>query len=453
MSAAPPPPPPRRGPRPLLLHLTLAMLRLSGFPAGSTPWKPGSPLWNALATLPAAPLANPLADPLANPLANLAVAAAPASLRAAFPDHPLGAAPPAALVAEAAFLRGVRLWRAHPWRRDLPDPPTAWREGTARLLDYGGPGDGSGPRVLFVPSLVNRWTVLDLMRDHSLLRWLAANGARPLLLDWGEAEPGFTLTDHIAGRLVRAMEAAGPGTILAGYCMGGTFAVAAAALRPDLVGGLALLAAPWDFHAGDAERRRGTEAARALLAPMLRDAATVPVDVLQTLFALDDPDALAGKFRRFGRLDQDGAAARRFVALEDWVNDGVPLSGATARECLEDWYGANRPMNGTWRVAGLTIDPAAIGVPSLVVVPRRDRIVPPESALPLARLLPGATLLEPDAGHVGMTAGNAAPEVLWKPLRDWLLTAGGIGKAARMGKRGRAKGRGRIRRDVPGRTQ
>ena len=326
----------------------------------------------------------------------------------------------AALEAEAAFLRGIQAWRAHPWRRDLPDPPVLWREGTARLLDYG----GEGPSMLFVPSLVNRWTVLDLMPGHSMLRWLAAEGVRPLLLDWGEPEPAFTLADHIAGRLTRALKAAkartgGGKPILAGYCMGGTFAVAAAALRPDLVRGLALLAAPWDFHAGGPERLAGLEAARAMLTPMLQPLAAVPVEVLQTLFALEDPGAVAEKFRRFAALDPDGFAARLFVALEDWLNDGVPLSGTVARECLRDWYGDNLPMRGAWRIAGLPIDPAAIAVPALVAVPRRDRIVPPESALPLARLLPRATVLEPEAGHVGMTAGRTAPTMLWEPMRDW----------------------------------
>ncbi len=375
---------PRRGPRPLLLHLSLAMARLNASPGASMSWKPGSPPWS--------------------------------------PDA-------AALEAEAAFLRGVQAWRAHPWRRVLPDPPAVWREGTARLLDHG----GEGPAMLFVPSLINRWTVLDLMPEHSMLRWLAARGVRPLLLDWGEPEPAFTLTDHIAGRLTRALEAArtlnnGEKPILAGYCMGGTFAVAAAALRPDLIGGLALLAAPWDFHAGGTGRLARLDTTRALLAPLLRTAATVPVDMLQTLFALDAPGAVAEKFRRFARLDPDSAAARLFVALEDWLNDGVPLSGTVARECLRDWYGANAPMRGTWRIAGLPIDPAAITLPAFVAVPRRDRIVPPESASPLARLLPHAALLEPDAGHVGMTAGRTAPTVLWQPLRDW---ACGIGAAKR----------------------
>jgi polyhydroxyalkanoate synthase len=350
--------------------------------------------------------------------------------------------PPAALDAEAAFLRGIKSWHAFPWRRDLPDKPEIWREGGARLLDYG----GDGAVVLFVPSLVNRWTVLDLMADHSMLRWSARNGMHPLLLDWGEAEPAFTLTDYIAGRLARSMEAAhhhaeGRGIVLAGYCMGGTFVTAGAALRPDLISGLVLLAAPWDFHAGDIGHLHKTQAMCATLGPLLRDVATVPVDMLQTLFALDDPTAVAEKFRRFAAMDHDSEAARLFVALEDWLNDGVPLSGATARDCLRDWYRDNLTARGEWRVSGLAIDPRAIQVPAFVTVPRRDRIVPPESARPLAQLLPRATLLEPDAGHVGMTAGRSARTVLWEPLRDWVTAlptaAPGRRKSAR-GKRGPA---------------
>ena len=339
--------------------------------------------------------------------------------------------PTAAVEAEAAFLRGVQAWRTHPWRRDLADPPTVWTEGPARLLDYG----GTGEVVLFVPSLVNRWTVLDLMEGHSMLRWLAASGVHPLLLDWGAPEPDFTLSDHIAGRLVRAMQAAGKPVVLAGYCMGGTFAAAAAALRPDLVRGLALLAAPWDFHAGGIDQLHKLNATRLLVEPWLANAATMPVDLLQMLFAIDDPTGVAEKFRRFGMMDQTSPEARLFVALEDWLNDGLPLSATTALQCLRLWYGENQPMHGTWRVAGLAIDPRTIEAPAFVAVPRRDRIVPPESARALARLLPRATLLEPNAGHVGMTAGRTARTVLWEPFRDWIISAGGAAGGLRGRKR------------------
>jgi polyhydroxyalkanoate synthase len=101
------------------------------------------------------------------------------------------------------------------------------------------------------------------------------------------------------------------------------------------------------------------------------------------------------------------------------------LSGTTARACLAEWYRDNLPMRGEWRVAGLAISPESIQVPAFVAVPRRDHIVPPESALALARLLPKVTLVEPDSGHVGMTAGRSATRVLWEPLRDWLRTIDG----------------------------
>jgi polyhydroxyalkanoate synthase len=425
-----------------LLHLTLAMLRSSASLAGSMSLRPGFPNWNDLGV--AARAAPEFAAAKAAPDPSFGATAPGFGVRGqsarAFAAHDAPeAAPNAALAAEAAFLAGIQAWRAFPWHRDLPDPPTVWREGTARLLDYG----GDGPPVLFVPSLVNRWTVLDLMPGHSMLRWLADQGVHPTLLDWGEPEPAFTLTDHIAGRLVRAMQAAverSGKVVLAGYCMGGTFATAAAALRPDLVSAIALLAAPWDFHAGDVERLHKQTATCAILEPLLRDVPMVPVDLLQTLFALDDPLAVAEKFRQFGRLDPDSDGARLFVALEDWLNDGVPLSGTTARECLREWYRDNLPMRGEWRVAGLGIDPASIRVPAFVAVPRRDRIVPPESARALARLLPNVTLVEPPAGHVGMTTGRGAVKVLWEPLRDWLRTIdGGAARPPRRSARGNAK--------------
>ncbi len=351
---------------------------------------------------------------------------------------------------DAGLVAGIAAYRRHPFRRALPDPACIWREGDTRLLDYGaaregsGPGPGPGRRVpvLFVPSLVNRAQVLDLLEGRSLLRWLAAQGVRPLLLDWGwpgEVERRFTLTDYVAGRLERAVAGLGRPVILAGYCMGGLLCTALATRRPDLVAALALLATPWDFHAADAEADAGVGVAGppwtreavarvlALLEPAMALTGALGIDALQTLFELASPGAVAAKFRGFGRTAQDSDRARCFVAIEDWLADGVPLAAPVARECLGGWYGANSPACGAWRVAGLAVSPAALRLPSLVVVPTRDRIVPAGSALALGRLIPGSSVLRPAAGHVGMIVGSRAEAGLWEPLRDWLLRHGGGG--------------------------
>jgi poly(3-hydroxyalkanoate) synthetase len=381
----------RRGPRPLLLHLMLAMLKsgtsLSGLPNSNADWAG----W--LRTKTAAP---GLDD------AKLAQAV----LRETSAQ-------------DRALIAGIAAYRRHPWARDLADPPALWAEGESRLLDYG----GAGRPVLFVPSLVNRAHVLDLAEGRSMLRFLAANGVRPLLLDWGwpgAAERRFSLTDYVAGRLERALAAVGVPVVLAGYCMGGLLAVAAAQRRPQHVAGLALLATPWDFHAGDAEAAQRVAAMLPLLEPGMAFSGTLPIDALQVLFAMMDPWAIADKYRSFARLDPESERARMFVALEDWLNDGVPLAEAVARTCLSEWYGANAPARGAWRIAGEVVEPATLRLPGFVAVPGRDRIVPPESATPLAALIPGAVLHQPRAGHVGMVAGATAERELWRPLLGWI---------------------------------
>src|SRR5579864_7107637 len=156
--------------------------------------------------------------------------------------------------------------------------------------------------------------------------------------------------------------------------MGGLLALALAQRRSALVRALALLATPWDFHA---ERAGHAQLVGGLAEPLTRvfgALGEIPVDVLQSLFAALDPLLALRKFTRFAGLPADSAEERDFVALEDWLNDGVPLSLPVARECLAGWYAANTPGRGTWRVAGSPILPRRVTVPSLVVVPGQDRI-------------------------------------------------------------------------------
>ncbi|WP_408639562.1 alpha/beta fold hydrolase, partial [Neoroseomonas rubea] len=244
----------RRGPRPLPLHLGLAGMRaaaatqsLGAVPGlAAMPWPNGLPNWNG-----AWPISKAGQAERARILGDLAAAGHP-------PEALAGAVLRRLARADRALIAGMAAYRRHPWRRELPDPPAIWAEGGTRLLDHG----GEGPAVMFVPSLVNRAHVLDLTPEASLMRWLPGQGFRTLLLDWGwpgEAERHFTLTDYVAGRLERALMAAPGPVVLAGYCMGGLLALAAALRRPDRVRALALLATPWDFHAGpDGPRRART---------------------------------------------------------------------------------------------------------------------------------------------------------------------------------------------------
>lgn len=409
---------PRLGPRPLPLHLGTALMTWASSESVLRLWKPGS-----LNSNPGSPAPEPIAAVLSEATALEAHAGA-----GCFED---------ALRREIArrmerLADGVLAYRTHAVQRTLENPPAVWSEGNTRLLDYGATHRAARKRgaraVLVVPSLINRWEVLDLTAEKSLLRGMAEQGLRPYLVDWGTPdaeERQFDTTAYVA-RLERALgfiiKRARRAPAVMGYCMGGTLTVALAARRPRRVAGLALLAAPWDFHA-DRSGHAFLVSAGPLLAEIADRLGELPVDVLQTLFWSLDPWLAVKKFGRFLGMDQQGDGARDFVLLEDWLNEGAPLAGPTARECLMGWYLENTPGHGKWAIAGRKVIPNKIRTPALVMIPSGDRIVPPLSAAALAdpkRGLRNATRLDLPLGHIGMVVSGRARELCWKPLIDWL---------------------------------
>jgi polyhydroxyalkanoate synthase len=268
--------------------------------------------------------------------------------------------------------------------------------------------------VVFVPSLINPPLVLDLARGNSLLRWLARQGMRPLLVDWGAPGPEDRQQDvtwHVERFLLPLLATLDRPPVLAGYCLGGTMALAAAA-RVEAAG-LASIAAPWRFE-GYAE---GLDAISALwdqARAACDQLGLVPMEVLQAGFWQLVPARTVAKFERFGRLKPDSAEARAFVALEDWANGGAPLPFAAGRQLFDDFLCADLPGSGRWRVGGEAVTPEQLACPALSFVSTTDRIVPAASALALGdvRRLP--------LGHVGMVVGGRARGALWEPLRDWI---------------------------------
>jgi polyhydroxyalkanoate synthase len=326
------------------------------------------------------------------------------------------------------FLEGVRRYRESPFTRELDDPPACWQQGTTRLLDFSLP-EVKGDVVLVIPSLINRYHVMDMDHGQSFVRSLAQKGFRPLLLDWdhpGEEEAAFNTDAYMEKRLlpalIEACRRAGGKVHVIGYCMGGLLATALAQLGGPGVKSLMCLATPWDFSAMDEGMRVRVEFALQQFETPVELWGEMPVDVLQCFFISLQPFLLLEKFIRFAALEPDSTEARAFTLIEDWVNDGVPLAGPLAQECLQGWYLDNRPALNTWRVMGHSIIPSAIHLPSLHVIPQNDKIVPPASAEALAKGMKRAEIIQPHFGHISMMTHAAAQENLWPLLFDWLAS-------------------------------
>jgi polyhydroxyalkanoate synthase len=311
-------------------------------------------------------------------------------------------------------LAGLRAYQQAQRVARPPAAPVVASVGRAVIRDYG----GAGPPVLFVPSLINPPHVLDLAPDNSLLRWLAGQGVRPLLVDWGSpdaSEREMSVAGHVERLLLPLIDALGGPVTLVGYCLGGTMALAAAAL--GRVRALALIATPWHFAGFPDDGRQTLAGLWDQAAPAAEALGVLPMEVLQANFWQLEPARTIAKFERFAGFDPDSIEARAFVTLEDWANDGPPLTLAAARELLVDFFGADLPGSGAWTVAGCAIDPVALSCPVLDIVSTTDRIVPAATSAGVGERL---TL---GLGHVGMVVGSRAQASLWAPLARWLSTS------------------------------
>ncbi len=323
------------------------------------------------------------------------------------------------------FFKGIQKYQQHPFKRSMPPLPVVWQAGQARLLRAGDGKNLHKTPLVLVPSMVNRSDSLDLLPDRSLLRWLADQGFDAYLLDWGipvEDDGQKTLESVLENRLLPALQSLGRPSILLGYCMGGLFAAAVSALRPDLVRGLAMLAAPWNFHDQKGALKARLSLMKPMALPYMAQYARLPESWMQAVFATLDPEGSIRKFSSFAKMGEEDPRADMFVAVEDWLNEGLDLPAQVAMVCMEEWYDQNLPFEGAWKVCGKIISAPDIRPPTLVIAASEDRIVPPDSALAFADQRAKGDRLLCSTGHVGLIAGRNAIQDVWQPMVAWFAS-------------------------------
>jgi poly[(R)-3-hydroxyalkanoate] polymerase subunit PhaC len=284
--------------------------------------------------------------------------------------------------------------------------------------------------VLLVYALINKPYILDLRPESSFVGHLLRQGYDVFLLDWGT--PGWedrdTTLDVLVGehlpKAVERMRRAGAGDdyTLFGYCMGGTMAAMHAALRPEGLRNLVALTTPIDFsEAGtfsvwtDPRHLDPRRVARGL--------GNVPAALIDfgNKMLKPGPNFLGSYAAMWERL-LAGRDMTSWLAMNKWVNDGVPFPGAAFAQWIGDYYQGNRLARGEASIGGRPVDLARITAPLLAIAGSRDHIVPPSMARPLVDIVGSEDreYLELPAGHVGLLAGSGARTSLWPRVTAWL---------------------------------
>jgi len=303
-----------------------------------------------------------------------------------------------------------------------------WTENKWRLLRFSPARIKYKTPILLVPSLINRWYVLDLGTGRSLIEWLVAQGHDVFCIDWGTPGPEdrFLTWDDIAGRYIgRAVRVSArygkSGDVhLLGYCLGGTLAVSYVAAFPERVASLLALAAPIDFeHAG--LMSLWTRTPTFDVASIFEAFGNIPWPLMQLSFHMLKPTL--GLAKTVTLLDRawDDEFLESFLATERWGTDNVSFPGACYVRYIEELYRRNLLLRGGFTVAGRPAELSAIRCPLLALAFEEDHIVPLASAAPLLDRVASTDkqLIVQRGGHVGAVVSRKAADRLWPVMSQF----------------------------------
>jgi polyhydroxyalkanoate synthase subunit PhaC len=305
---------------------------------------------------------------------------------------------------------------------------TIHREGTAAIYRFRRPAAvrpaGRTP-ILLVPSLINRWYVLDLLEGSSVAGALSAR-FDTYCLDWGvpNDEDRYLTWDALIRRMRRAVrrvqrDSGAEKVALLGYCMGGTLTSIYAALHPESIALLINLAGPIDFSHGGLLRTMVEP--RWFNASAIASAGNMTPLMMQSGFVALRPTLQLSKWVGFAGNASETEARKFFFALEGWANDNIAFPAAAYETYIRELYQENQLVRGEHWVEGKRADLARIRCPVLTIVAEKDTICPPAAATALngAVLSPDVQTLSVPGGHVGAVVGARARDELYPRMIDW----------------------------------
>ena len=295
------------------------------------------------------------------------------------------------------------------------------------------------PPVLICYGLFGRQTMIDLQDDRSMVRNMLANGVDVYVVDWGNptrADQYLSLDDYIDFYLRSCVEHLvdankGKPINLFGICEGGTFAVALAALEPQLFCGLALAITPVDFD-GEPDKFWPGEG---FLNTWFKNLEEEDIDRLIETFGML-PGAMTGavfssltpinsmtKYNLgLARMDGDEAAILNFLRMEKWIADRPDHPGRAAKQWLTNLYQRNELTRGEFEVTGRKVDLTKIDCPVLNIYAEQDHIIPVSCSKALGKFVEPKLYEEIGfpGGHVGVFVSRKAQGVVAGGITEWL---------------------------------
>jgi polyhydroxyalkanoate synthase len=337
---------------------------------------------------------------------------------------------------------------------DLTPHEILHTNGKVRLLHYvpykgdqkneDGSKSTTKPSLLMIYAPINRFHILDINQDKSVVAQFLRKGIDVYLLDWGypdKNEDRLSINDYInyideAVHIIQKQEtnpARSNGTSkdnndksnkvsLLGYCWGGVFALIYCALNNSIIQNLILMATPVDFSKDNtilAEWSRVLDTER-----IVEEFGHIDGQILDLGFIMRNPPRyLFDKYLKFFRKLNDKLFVDIFLSVERWLYDTPPIPGNLYHQLINDCYRKNMLVSNSMYVDGRQIDLRKINIPLLSIVAEKDDLASPESSLAVNNYVSSKdkTDMKNPGGHVGLCISSPAHEKLWPEVTEWIL--------------------------------
>ncbi len=283
--------------------------------------------------------------------------------------------------------------------------------------------------TLIAYAMVNRYTMLDLQPNRSMIRNLLDQGQDVYLIDWGYADRmdrHLTMDDLINGFMddcidyIRQQHQIDAINLL-GVCQGGTFSAIYAALHPEKVKNLITMVAPIDFSTNDSLLFSW---AKHMDVDLMIDAyGIIPGDMMNQSYQMLAPFSLTvQKYVNMVDIMGDADKLSDFLRMESWIFDSPDQPGEVLRQNAKDLFQENRLVKGEFEIGGQLVDLKNISMPVLNIYAEFDTLVPPAASKALLDYVgtKDKQELSYPVGHVGMFVSGKTQATLAPRIDEWI---------------------------------
>jgi polyhydroxyalkanoate synthase len=343
-----------------------------------------------------------------------------------------------------SFVRNIMVFASIEKDFDLTPFHTMSVRGKTRLVHYKSKEDAQDHKninkhtqdqepahpILMIYAPINRFHIMDISQERSVVKSLLSKGLDVYLLDWGYPDwedSSLSLTDYVnyvRDAIQDIKDKTGKNKVsILGYCWGGIIALIYSALNNENVRNLTLMAVPVDFSKDNTILANW---ARVIDSDQIVDEfGHLDGQVLDIGFLMRNPprytfDKYVNLFERYN----DKQFVDDFISVEKWLYDTPIIPGNLYRHIINDCYKSNLLISNKMKADGNIIDLKKITAPLLTIVAEDDDLVSPESALAIKDYVSSKdkASLTIAGGHVGLCISKMAHEKLWPEAAKWILS-------------------------------